>query len=131
MEKLEIKGKTIECRFLGGRQSNISESENFLKSIKDIRQSYDIPSPPLCKIHIDGSDLIIHVNEDEQNALHSKIIKNISIEGNSQILMNVVFTIMFTLADLCGLLVDKGTNAEVWLLQGLDLRSRLSELSSN
>ena len=33
------------------------------------------------------------------------------------------------LADLCGVLVDRDTNAEVWLLQGLDITKRIGELA--
>ena len=36
---------------------------------------------------------------------------------------------MIFLADLCGVLVDRDTNAEVWLLQGLDITKRIGELA--
>ena len=61
--------------------SNISESENFLKSIRTIRSNYDVPSPSLCKIHINQNDIYAHAIEDQANTVHSKIIKTISIEG--------------------------------------------------
>jgi len=105
-------GSSLECRYLGGRQSNISESKSFLESILLIRKHYDVPSPSICKLFIDQSDLTIHTSDDASHALRTKLIKHIPLE-----------------ADLCGVLVDRDTNAEVWLLQGLDITKRIGELA--
>ena len=81
LKKIELSGSSLECRFLGSRQSNISESKSFLESILLIRKHYDVPSPSLCKLFIDQSDLIIHTSDDASHALRTKIIKHIPLEG--------------------------------------------------
>ena len=119
-------GSSLECRFLGSRQSNISESKSFLESILLIRKHYDVPNPSLCKLFIDQSDLIIHTSDDASHALRTKLIKHIPLEG---LFICLFVCLHICSADLCGVLVDRDTNAEVWLLQGLDITKRIGELA--
>ena len=147
---MTLSGSSLECRYLGGRQSNISESKSFLESILLIRKHYDVPSPSICKLFIDQSDLTIHTSDDASHALKTKIIKHIPLEGTNSFLTPIheFWTWKFRkrhfrtkiqtssnrilwifLADLCGVLVDRDTNAEVWLLQGLDITKRIGELA--
>ena len=81
-KKVTPSGSSLECRYLGGRQSNISESKSFLESILLIRKHYDVPSPSICKLFIDQSDLTIHTSDDASHALRTKLIKHIPLEGN-------------------------------------------------
>ena len=80
---MSLSGSSLECRYLGGRQSNISESKSFLESILLIRKHYDVPSPSICKLFIDQSDLTIHTSDDASHALKTKIIKHIPLEGTN------------------------------------------------
>ena len=88
-KKIALSGSSLECRYLGGRQSNISESKSFLESILLIRKHYDVPSPSICKLFIDQSDLTIHTSDDASHALRTKIIKHIPLEGKYIFLINV------------------------------------------
>ena len=108
-----LDGKSIECRFLGSHKSALSDGGAICDLIQKVRTQYEVPSPPLCGITVHPSAVtvaIYPVDEKEKSAV-TNLINFIPLGG-----------------DLSGLLVDCDDHAEVWLLQGLDLTSRLQEL---
>lgn len=107
----DIEGKNLECRFLGCRKSNLSEGETICGQIKQLRTQYQVPTPPLCGLVVNSSQVAIHPSDQSENAVLGNLIKLIPLEG-----------------DLSGLLVDRDDHAQVWLLQGLDLTARLGEI---
>jgi hypothetical protein len=108
----QIDGKSIECRFLGCHKSTLSDGEPICDLIQKIRTQYEVPPPPLCGLTVAaGGPVAIYPVDGKDKSAVANLIKLIPLGG-----------------DLSGILVDRDDHADVWLLQGLDLTTRLQEI---
>ena len=79
--------------------------------IQKIRTQYEVPPPPLCGLTVSASTVAIYPVDGKEKSAVANLIKLIPLGG-----------------DLSGVLVDRDDHADVWLLQGLDLTTRLQEI---